>query len=80
MSETIPPDDPDRLLPDEQRLATLLILLRGDELRHDPQFVPSLLRIVRWQRGVRELAQLLGSLASAIGSGLAIGLGRRSLP
>ena len=71
---------PDELTPAEQRVVTLLALLRAEPVPGDGTFVGTVMRTVRWQRVVRELAGAIAGLAAAVADGVALVLGvpRRS--
>jgi hypothetical protein len=63
-----PPEEP--LTPAEQRLLSLLVLLRTDAVRTDFALVRRLMTSVRWQRAVREVLTAVGSLAAAVADGV----------
>ncbi|MBA2568194.1 MAG: hypothetical protein H0V11_02490 [Actinobacteria bacterium] len=68
-------DEP--LTPAEQRLASLLALLRSDAVRSRPMFVAGIMKQVRWQRFVREVVEAVASFASALADGVAVLVGGR---
>lgn len=61
-------DDPDT--PAEARLRQLLAPLREDAPRPSSDLGPRVLRTVRWQRAVREVAQAVGILAGVVADGV----------
>jgi hypothetical protein len=63
-------DEP--LTPAEQRLATLLALLRSELVRSRPGLVAAVMRRVRWQQLLRELVDAFGTLASSVVQGLGL--------
>ena len=66
------------MTPAERRLAALLALLQSDLVRSRPGLVAAIMRRVRWQQLLREIFGGLGTLASSIGRGLTLFLGRPS--
>lgn len=64
MSE-LPPSDPPSAA--EQRLVSLLLLLRTPAEGGDPSLIPSVMGRVRVQHSVRELLDVLGNVAGAVG-------------
>ena len=71
MNDSRPPDD--TLTPAEERLVTLLLLLRVD-VGGGPQ-TSETMRLVRLQYAFREIARALGVLAAAVVDGLGVLLG-----
>jgi hypothetical protein len=66
----------EQLTPAEQRLAALLALLRSDLVRSRPGLAVAIMRSVRWQRLLRDVADALGTFASSVARGLGLLLGR----
>ncbi|MDQ3162724.1 MAG: hypothetical protein M3Q92_07810 [Actinomycetota bacterium] len=66
--------------PAEERVLTLLTLLRAEAEQADRRLVGSVMRHVRYQRTLREVLITIGSLAEAVTHGVAaiLGLPRRS--
>ena len=60
------------LTPAEQRLLSLLLLLRGAEAPADPAFARRVIGSVRWQRTLRDVLTAVSHLASAAAEGLAM--------
>jgi hypothetical protein len=52
--------------PAEQRLVALLALLRSDLVRSRPGLAAAIMRRVRWQGLLRDVAGALGSFASSV--------------
>ena len=70
----------DELTPAEQRVVALLAPLRAEPVPGDGPFVGAVIRTVRWQRTVREVALAIAGLAASVSDGVALVLGvpRRS--
>jgi hypothetical protein len=66
-------DEP--LTPAEQRLASLLALLRTDSVRSRPAFVATVMKRVRWQRLVREAFEAVAIFASTLVRGVGVLIG-----
>jgi hypothetical protein len=62
----------------EERLLTLLLLLQAENGRPAGSLAETVMRKLRWQRVVREIAHALAGLATAVSDGifLLFGLGR----
>lgn len=60
----------------EQRLVSLLALLRSDLVRSRPALVGAIMRRVRWQGLIRELLGAVGTVASSLAHGVTLLLGR----
>ena len=59
----------------EERVLTLLTLLRTEAAQPDRRLVGSVLRQLRFQRALREVLTAIGSLAEAVTLGVAAILG-----
>ncbi|HEV3480445.1 MAG TPA: hypothetical protein VG144_13485 [Gaiellaceae bacterium] len=77
MSDRIGEEPP---TPAEQRLAALLALLRSDLVRSRPGLATAIMRSVRWQGLLRDMADALGTFASSVVRGLGILLGHSRGP
>lgn len=62
----------DDLTPAERGLAQHLELLRASPPIGAPEFVPSVIRSVRWQRAIRDPLLLVGAVATAVADGLGL--------
>jgi hypothetical protein len=60
------------LTPAEQRVATLLALLQSELVQSRPGLVAAVMRRVRWQQLLREVVDVLGTLASSVVRGLGV--------
>ena len=65
------------LTPAEERLVTLLRLLRADAPRSDPALTEAVVRTARWQLVVKGVLSAVGGFAAAAGDVLAALTGTR---
>lgn len=61
----------------EQRLRTLLALLKLDEVRADPHLTGMVIQTLRWQVVLRPILRAAGTVIGSIGTAFAL-LARRS--
>lgn len=67
--------DDEPLTPAEQRLASLLALLRSDTVRSRPALVGRIMKRIHWQRVVRDVFGAVGSFAAVLAQGVAVLVG-----